>query len=178
SSSDVNGFDPNVVLTNTKTGARVEPFHEPTMCIDNLTPSWNESHYDVALTGGASQWANTSAANFQFNDAMFSMNGFLDTATTSTPASNDPHGTRAMGYYDQTDLPYYYDLATFFATSDHWHSPLLGATPPNRMYLMAGSSFGHAFSDDGGHPAYSAKTIFRALNEAGISWLYYYTDSD
>jgi phospholipase C len=173
---DVNGFDPNVVLTNTHDGSRVQPFHEKTACTDNLTPSWNESHYDVALNGGASQWANTTAPGFQFSDSMFSMNGFLDT-TTSVPASNDPHGTRAMGYYDQTDLPYYYDLATFFATSDDWHSPLLSATPPNRMYLMAASSFGHAFSDDGGHPAYSAKTIFRALNEANVGWLYYYKDS-
>src|SRR5207248_7009907 len=108
-----------------------KPFHEQTECTENLTPSWNESHYDTAFAGGASQWANTTAPGFQFTDSMFSMNGFLDTANnglTGATSSIDPNGTRPMGYYDETDLPYYYDLATFFATSDRWHSPLLGAT--------------------------------------------------
>jgi phospholipase C len=82
-----------------------------------------------------------------------------------------------MGYYNQQDLPYYYDLATFFATSDAWHSPILANTVPNRMYLMAASSFGHQYPDlDSNHPRYKAKTIFRAMNEANVSWLYYYKD--
>src|SRR5205823_4130691 len=70
-----------------------------------------------------------------------------------------------------------YDLATFFATSDAWHSPILTNTVPNRMYLMAASSFGHEYPDGStSHPAYSAKTFFRAMNEANVSWLYYYHD--
>jgi len=82
-----------------------------------------------------------------------------------------------MGYYNQLDLPYYYDLASFFATSDTWHSPILANTVPNRMYLMAASSFGHEYPDfDANHPRYAAKTIFRAMNEANVSWLYYYKD--
>jgi phospholipase C len=74
------------------------------------------------------------------------MSGFLST-TGSVPQQFDANGTRAMGYYDSTDRPYYYDLATFFATSDSWHSPILANMVPNRMYLMAGTSFGHEYPD-------------------------------
>jgi phospholipase C len=167
----VNGFDPNVTLTNSHTGANVKPFHEATTCTETLSPSWDESHHDVSLNGGDPAWNTTTT----FTDSSFLMRGFLDT-TGAVTQSFDPNGTRAMGYYNQQELPYYYDLATFFATSDSWHSPLMASTEPNRMYLMAASSFGHEYKDDPNHPKYAAKTIFRAMNQANVSWLYYYKD--
>jgi phospholipase C len=171
-SQTVNGFDPNVTLTNSHTGANVKPFHEATVCTESLSPAWDESHHQVSLDGGDPAWTTTST----FTDSSFFMRGFLDT-TGSVPQNFDPNGTRAMGYYNQQDLPYYYDLATFFATSDSWHSPVLTNTVPNRMYLMAASSFGHGLPDlDFNHPSYAAKTIFRAMNQANVSWLYYYKD--
>src|ERR1700747_1356132 len=103
------------------------------------------------------------------------MSGFLDT-TTSVADQYDSNGTRVLGYYNQQDLPYYYDLATFFPTSDSWYSPILANTVPNRMYLMAATSFGHEYPDNTGHPLYAAPTIFRAMNTANVSWLYYYKD--
>src|ERR671931_439978 len=118
SPSDVDGIPANVVLTNHHTGAQVSPFHYRTVCTENLSPSWNESHHDVALKGGDSAWPKTTT----FTASSFGMKNFLDT-TGSVPQKYDPNGTRAMGYYDQTDLPYYYELATQFATSDRWYSP-------------------------------------------------------
>jgi phospholipase C len=167
----IDGFDPTVTLTNAHTGAKVQPFHEPTECIENLTPAWDESHHDTTLTGGDGAWATTTT----FTNSDFGMAGFLDT-TTSVTNQYDPNGTRVLGYYNQTDLPYYYDLVTFFATSDAWHSPILANTVPNRMYLMAATSFGHEYPDLSGHPLYAAPTIFHALNAANVSWLYYYHD--
>lgn len=167
----IDGFDPTVTLTNAHTGAKVQPFHQATECIENLTPAWDESHHDTTLTGGDGAWATTTT----FTNSDFGMAGFLDT-TTSVTNQYDPNGTRVLGYYNQTDLPYYYDLATFFPTSDAWHSPILANTVPNRMYLMAASSFGHEYPDNTGHPQYAAPTIFRALNTANVSWLYYYHD--
>jgi len=172
-SSTIDGFDPTVTLTNIHTGAKVQPFHESTVCTENLTPAWDESHHDTSLTGGDGAWATTQSP---YSASSFAMQGFLDT-TDSVPESYDPNGTRAMGYYNQDDLPYYYDLATFFATSDAWHSPILANTYPNRMYLMAATSFGHEYPDgDANHPKYSAPTIFRAMNTANVSWIYYYKD--
>src|SRR6266576_1115566 len=168
----IDAFDPTVTLTNIHTGAKVQPFHESTMCTENLTPAWDESHHDTTLSGGDGAWATTTTCT----NGDFGMAGFLDT-TTSVPEKYDPNGTRALGYYNQQDIPYYYDLATFFPTSDAWHSPILANTVPNRMYLMAGTSFGHEYPDgSSGHPQYSAPTIFRAMNTANVSWLYYYHD--
>jgi len=167
----IDAFNPTVTLTNAHTGAKVQPFHEATECTENLTPAWDEGHHDVSLTGGDAAWATTTT----FTNSDFGMAGFLDT-TTSVPDQYDPNGTRVLGYYDQQDLPYYYDLATFFPTSDAWHSPILANTVPNRMYLMAATSFGHEYPDNAGHPAYSAPTIFRAMNTANVNWLYYYKD--
>ena len=171
----INGFDPNVTLTNKGTGATVKPFHALTECTENLSPAWDESHHDVTLTGGDDAWNTTTT----FTDSSFAMQGFLDTAGVSGSVHEqyDPNGARAMGYYNETDLPYYYDLATFFATSDSWHSPVLANTVPSRMYLIAGTSFGHRYPDfSSNHPKYAAQTIFRAMNTANVSWLYYYTD--
>lgn len=176
SPSDVDGLDLTTVLTNHHNGVQVKPFHEPTVCTQNPTPSWDESHHNVGLKGGDPAWLTTS----QYPAGSFAMNNFLDTPNGglgSNETNYDPDGTRVMGYYDQTDLPYYYDLATFFATSDRWFSPELSATYPNRMYLEAASSFGHEYPDaDASHPQYSAETIFRDMTDANVSWRYYYQD--
>jgi phospholipase C len=176
SPSDVDGFNPNVVLTDHHNGVQVQPFHEQTVCTQNPTPSWDESHHNVGLKGGDPAWLKTST----YTSTSFAMNNFLDTPNGGLASGEtvyDPDGSRAMGYYNQDDLPYYYDLATFFATSDHWFSPILAATYPNRMYLEAASSFGHEYGDeDASHTQYSAETIFRAMTQANVSWIYYYKD--
>src|SRR6185295_19409806 len=60
------------------------------------------------------------------------------------PLSDSTSGARAMGYYDDTDIPFYYWLANEFSIADHYHCALLGPTWPNRMYLYAASSRGVA----------------------------------
>ena len=176
SPSDVDGFNPSVVLTNHHDGTKIQPFHQQTVCIQNPTPAWDESHHDVALKGGDNAWLKTST----YTNNSFAMNNFLDTPNgglSGNETNYDPEGSRAIGYYNQNDIPYYYDLATFFATSDRWFSPILSATYPNRMYLFAASSFGHELGDeDSSHPQYSAETIFRAMTQSNVSWLIYYKD--
>lgn len=84
------------------------------------------------------------------------------------------NGKRAMGYFDERDIPFYYDIANKFAIADNYHSALLTETLPNRFFLYAGTSFGHI----GGvvpFPLFGLrhKTIFDSLNEHGVSWKYY-----
>ncbi len=136
-------------------GHPVEPYHFGTVCHENLSPSWDESHYDV--NGGK-------------------MDRFMLT-TGSVPSTIDPDGTRAMGYYDWHDLPYYYELASQFATSDRFFSSILANTIPNRMYLFAGTSFGHVRPDPAPSGGWPVTTIFDKLTAAGIPWRYYYQDN-
>jgi phospholipase C len=151
--NDVDGIDLNATLPNTQ-GQPVHPFHYQTVCTENLSPSWNEAHTDA--DGGK-------------------MDGFMLT-TTSVPSTIDPTGTRAMGYYDQTDLPFYYELAARYATSDRWFSPLLSNTIPNRMYLFTATSFGNIIPASPPVGGFTQPTIFDRLDQAGVSWRYYYQD--
>ena len=59
------------------------------------------------------------------------MDGFVHTAENfakNTIGGQDPatdlQGRRAMGYYDQNLLNYYYYMASQFAVSDRWFSPV------------------------------------------------------
>jgi phospholipase C len=158
--NDVDGFDPNVSIPGAA-GRAVSPFHERTQRTENLSPFWNESHADVD----------------QNPPGHFNMDGYAQ-ASVSVPHDFDPNGDRAIGYYDQTDLPVYYEMAAQFATSDRWFSPVMTQTIPNRMYLFAGTSFGHIDNHDpqpsNGWPQ---PTIFDSLDSAGVPWKYYYLDS-
>jgi len=143
------------------------PFHAHTECTDNLSAGWYETHSDMHLSNG--DWLNLT------QNSTFLMDLFLYSAAKR---DEDPMQTRPLGYYDQTDLPFYYELATQFATDDYWYSPLPANTLPSRMYIFAATSHGHAEpptnEDD---PAWYRPTIFRLLTARGISWRYYYQDN-
>ncbi len=83
-------------------------------------------------------------------------------------------GVSAMSYYDQTDLPYYYELANQFAIADRYFSSFLGPTYPNRYFLLAGTAFGHVENDmPQSANDFAQKTIFDVLNQFNVSWKYY-----
>jgi phospholipase C len=142
--------------------APVQSFHLLTQCIENPSPSWNESHVDWNLSNPVSP---TPA-----------LDGFVQTAADdarhNVPPYLDVDGLRAMGYYDGTDLNYYYFMASNFATSDRWFSPVMSRTQPNRMYLAAATSQGHVYPPNPG-VFLSANTIFQELQNAGLSWKIY-----
>jgi phospholipase C len=152
----IDGTDANAVLFDAE-GDPVSPYHFQTVCHENLNPGWNASWPD---------------ADHGKMDKFVLMGEQFSTFLGNT---KDPHGTRAMGYYDWTDLPYYYDLATQFGTSDRFFSPVLAGTEPNRMYVFAATSFGYDNAPSnvvvGG---WTQPTIFDRLDQAGISWRYYY----
>jgi phospholipase C len=81
-----------------------------------------------------------------------------------------------MGYYDDTDLNYYYFMASDFSTSDRWFSPVMTRTQPNREYLIAATSQGYVYpvgTDRGDAYLLTATTIFQELQNAGITWKIY-----
>jgi len=158
-STDVNVANNSVVLP-TFTGGRHTPFHQRTMRTENLSPSWDESHYDA----------------HKLADGTYKMDRFMLT-THSVPHLYDNDGLRAIGYYDQTDLPYYYELASQYAMSDSFHSSLLANTPPNRMYMFGATSQGRTYPDPTGHPLWNIPTIFSSLQNGGVKWKYYYQDN-
>ena len=81
-------------------------------------------------------------------------------------------GADSMRHYDARWLPYYYALADTFAIADGYHASVPGPTWPNRMYLVAASSFGHTRNEPP-PPRTEERSIFHLLEEAGLDWSIY-----
>ncbi len=128
-------------------GVPYKRHHETRLCINDITHSWNGSH-------------------MQWNDG--ANDGFAKAAGGADPG-------RALGYYDEGDIPYYYALARNFAISDMHFASLLGPTWPNRMFYTAGTSFG-SIRNEFPHID-SPVNIFEALGKAGVDFRIYASDA-
>jgi len=158
----------------------VQSFKLQTQCVENPSPSWNESHVNWnllnPLSGTATMDGFVHSGGHEIREAQY--------IPGVNPPESDFNGVRVMGYYDQDMLPYYYFMASNFATSDRWFSPVMTRTQPNREYLMAATSQGHVYppvgagEDTGGSTQFTNKTIFEELNSAGVSWKIYVSDSN
>ena len=88
-------------------------------------------------------------------------------------------GHNVMGYYDQTNLPFYHGLAETFPICDRWFSSVQGPTYPNRRYLQAATSAGIVATDTAeilATPTAPNGTIWERLDAHGISWVDYAID--
>lgn len=144
---------------------KVRSFKLLTQCTENTSPSWNESHVDWAL-------------NDPTGNSPALLNGFVYTAAHDARVVGyfDTNGRRAMGYYKAKDLNYYYFMASKFATSDRWFSPVMSRTHPNREYLIAATSQGTVYpigTNQHDSSLLTATTIFQELQAANISWKIY-----
>lgn len=143
-----------------------------TTCVDDMSSAWLESYGDV------------NRYDFNVSRPMM-MDGFVHTAEgftkggTGEGSFTDLVGKRAMGYYDQNTLNYYYYMASQFAISDRWFSPVASKSTPNRIATMTGGTtqglVRDPFVDDGMTQQLNIKTIFQELDEAHVSWKIYYS---
>jgi phospholipase C len=147
-------------------GTTVNSFHLRTVCVQNLSPGWNESHVIWNVNDPVSPTA--ALDGFVHTAANFSRNAVPPDAPIF-----DQEGLRSMGYYDGNDLNFYYFMASNFATSDRWFSPVMSRTQMNRLYLFAATSAGYVNPPKVSLPN---KTIFELLESAGVSWKIYETD--
>jgi len=173
----VDGIDNKLTTTSNQNdeGTNYSLFKLKSTCLDDMTSSWLESYgdinrYDFSTTRG------------------IKMDGFVHTAENfaksclqsggCSGAFSDVAGQRAMGYYDETFLNYYYYMASQFAVSDRWFSPISSKSIPNRIVTFSGgTSQGLAF-DPGSNdhlPQLGIATIFSELDQAKVSWKIYYT---
>jgi phospholipase C len=100
------------------------------------------------------------------------MDGFVDYWTQQ--GKND---VTAMGYYDDRDIPYYWNVADEYVLFDRFFSSNAGGSVANHMYWLTGS----AGSDKESIPANGwgdLPTIFDRLEAAGVSWKFYIQNYD
>jgi phospholipase C len=77
-------------------------------------------------------------------------------------------GSVSMGYYNGTDIPFYWNLATNYVLADRFFSSALGGSEINHWYWVAARSSGRLGPD-----GYDVQTIFDRLQAAGVSWKFY-----
>lgn len=110
--------------------------------------------------------------------------GFANNCVASGNCSGsftDLTGRRAMGYYDQGFLNYYYYMASQFALSDRWFSPVASKSISNRIATFTGGTTQGLVRDPGNDDhlnQLNIPTIFEELDQAKVSWKVYYTVTD
>jgi phospholipase C len=172
----VDGIDDKLNTTNKDDeGVAIPLFKLTSTCIDDASSSWLESYGDV------------NRYNFLSTRPIL-MDGFVHTAegyAKSCAASHTCHGAytdltgrRAMGYYEDDLLNYYYYMAGQFAVSDRWFSPISSKSTPNRLATFTGGTTQGLTLDPGSDDHLGARTIpsiFQELDSAGVTWKVYYT---
>jgi phospholipase C len=143
-------------------------------CIDDDSSDWLASYGDV------------NRYDFVTNRSILE-NGFVHTAEgyakscaqsgTCSGSYSDLTGQRAMGYYDDHFLNYYYYMASQFALSDRWFSPVSSKSIDNRIATFTGGTT-QGLTKDSANDHLSQldiEPIFEELDKAEVSWKIYYT---
>jgi len=76
-----------------------------------------------------------------------------------------------MGYYDGTDIPYYWDYASRFTLFDTYFSSVMGPSLPNHLYFVAGTSGG--LTTNSAPNPFTFPTIVDQIEGKQLSWRYY-----
>lgn len=84
----------------------------------------------------------------------------------------------AMGYWDESDLPFYYSLAKTFCLGNRSFCSAQGQTYPNRRYLYSATSGGLVSTSDTTFtmPYPANGTFMDMMSDHGVTWKEYITD--
>src|SRR5262245_12408396 len=149
-------------------GEKIFAFHDPRICMaSGLDHGWTASHREA-------NWEHPGDTYYSSpND------GFVRQNESDNPRESTFHD--AIGFYTEEELPFYYAVAQTFAINDRYHASIIGPTLPNRLYYMAGTSFGHTTTGEAIPPIPAGYqpvggTLFDMLDKNHVSWMNYYSD--
>lgn len=126
----------------------VEPFHIGDLDVKMDDPDHSDTTHEL-----------------QYNNGL--MNGFVYSLNR-----RNQDGRLAMGFYDDRDLPYHWNMADEYVLFDNYFSSAAGGSAINHNYWVAASPG----VEQGKSPQDVLKdttTIFDVLHERGISWKFY-----
>jgi len=127
---------------------------------DCVKPFW------IGDKGVVSLGHSTTAHDAEYNNGK--MDGFV-----SAFSRQQDIGNQAMGYYDDRDLPYYWNIADNYVLFDRMFSSAAGGSVWNHMYWVTGTP-GNPVADELKPEGFDdVPTIFDRLQQAGISWKFY-----
>ncbi len=145
-------------------------------CIDDESSDWLASYGDV------NRYDFLTSRSILMDGFVHNAEGYAKSCAASGAICSgdftDLTGQRSMGYYDQDFLNYYYYMASQFAVSDRWFSPVASKSIDNRIATFTGGTTQGLVKDPGGDdhlPQLDIPTIFQELQQANVSWKIYYT---
>ena len=154
-------------------GSTVFAFHDSRRCAPpDLNHDWLPTHQEANFLNPNGTLTDTLSDGFvRVNDATAQLDNGVE----------NPTDDQTMGFYNQDEIPFYYNLAANFTVNDRYFSSMLGPTFPNRAYFMTATSFGHLTTNDefpppGGYKPITG-TIFDLLDRNKISWADYFQDA-
>ncbi|HEY6447734.1 MAG TPA: alkaline phosphatase family protein [Acidobacteriaceae bacterium] len=174
---NVDGIDDKLdtYYNDTDEGTKISLFKFTSTCVDDMSSAWLESYGDV------SRWTFSTTRPINMDGFVHTAEGFAKSCTSSGSCSGsftDTEGARAMGYYDQDFLNYYYYMASQFALSDRWFSPVSSKSINNRIATFSGGTTQGLVHDPGNDDHLGQlpiTTIFDKLQAAGVTWKIYFT---
>jgi phospholipase C len=174
---NVDGIDDKLstISNQDDQGTSYLPFRFTSTCVDDESSAWLESYGDV------SRYDFSTTRSINMDGFVHTAQGFANSCASSGTCSGtftDMTGKRAMGYYDQGFLNYYYYMASQFAVSDRWFSPVSSKSISNRIATFTGGTTQGLVFDPGSqdHLAQlNISNIFQELDQASVSWKIYYT---
>ncbi|HET8668762.1 MAG TPA: alkaline phosphatase family protein [Terriglobales bacterium] len=166
----INDLSSGKFSNNSPVAGPIAPYHGGSICTEDLTPAWAESHKMMDLQ-------NPSAAgpSSPMNGFVANAYGLSQYALTLGITLADQTGRRPMAYFDSNDLNYYYFMASNFAMGDMFFSPVPARTTENRLFIHAATSQGHVHDPIG---QLNAKTIWQELDAANLTWKIYVVDTN
>ena len=181
---NVDGIDDKLATTSNSDdeGASFPLFHTVSSCLDDMTSAWLESYGDV------NRYDFSPARSILMDGLVHTAENFAkdNVGANGEGSFTDLTGQRAMAYYADTavsgspELNYYYFMASQFALSDRWFSPVSSKSTPNRIAAMTGGTTQGLVKDpfvDDNLPTLTMQTIFQKLDSASpaVSWRIYYS---
>ena len=176
---NVDGIDDKLsTISNQDDEGQTYPlFKFKTTCIDDETSSW------LASYGEVNRYDFLAGRPLPMDGFVHNAEGYAKSCQSGggscSGAFTDTTGQRSMGYYDQGFLNYYYYMASQFALSDRWFSPVSSKSIDNRIATFTGGTTQGLTKDPGGDDHLNTQldipTIFEELDQANVSWKIYYT---
>jgi phospholipase C len=169
---DVNGA---LACTNSNlddNGSTVLAFHDSRRCVlPDLDHGWVSTHKELNFLNPNRGFLGLSDGFVRVNDVTEQIDNGVE----------NPTDDQTIAFYNQNEIPFYYDLAQKFAIDDRYFASVLGPTFPNRSYLLAATSFGHLTTNDtfpppGGYKPITG-TILDLLDQNKITWFDYFQDA-
>jgi phospholipase C len=185
---EVDGIDDKLTTISNEDdqGTSYPLFPFTSTCVDDMSSDWLSSYGDV------DRYNFTTTRPVALDGFVHDAEGYANSCPPGGGGAcagsfTDLTGQRAMGYYyggssgggSAPDfLNYYYYMASQFAVSDRWFSPVASKSIDNRIATFSGGTTQGLTKDPGGNDhlaQLNLPSIFQELDTANVSWKIYYT---